>query len=161
MIVCICMHNFSLSVMISDSSDFNPNQSNLSQSSPSKSPLKSSHFVMINCRQSVPNHHQRRSLDELSSITVSYDWKDVSQLPATQELDDTIVEVPPAVLSLTNMELKDRLVSLGERPGPVSDTTRRVYQKHLVRLMASTTSSTSSDQKQKVLSFHIHTIVLL
>lgn len=135
------------------SSDFNPNQTILSES-PTKS-LKSTHFVMINCRDSVPKH-QRRSLDELSSITVSYDWKDVSQLTATHELENTVIEVPPTVLALTNMELKDRLVSLGERPGPISDTTRRVYQKHLVRTMA---GSSTSDQKLKVckMSFSIFT----
>ena len=84
-------------------SDFNPNQSNLSQSSPSKSPSKSSHFVMINCRRSIPSHQQRRSLDELSTITVSYDWKDVSQLTATHELGDTIVEVS-WVLKIINLK---------------------------------------------------------
>ena len=101
-------------------SEFNPNQSILAES-PSKA-LKSSHFVMINCRESFP-HHQRRSLDELSSITVSYDWKDVSQMTATQELEENIIEVSPSILALTNMELKDRLISLGEKPGPISDTT--------------------------------------
>ncbi|XP_066930463.1 ankyrin repeat and LEM domain-containing protein 1-like isoform X2 [Clytia hemisphaerica] len=128
------------------SDEFNPNQSILAES-PSKT-LKSSHFVIINCRESVPNH-QRRSIDELSSITVSYDWKDVSQMTATQELDENIVEVSPSVLALTNMELKDQLISLGEKPGPISDTTRRVYQKHLVRIQQASTTGSHGDQKSK------------
>ena len=101
---------------------------------------------MINCREEEISQHQRRSLDELSSITVSYDWKDVSQLmKVTLDSSDTTVEIPPSVLALTNMELKDRLISLGEKPGPISDTTRRVYQKHLVKI-----ESACVDNKNKV-----------
>jgi len=118
--------------------------------SPSKVLNKSSHFVMINCREGEISQHQRRSLDELSSITVSYDWKDVSQLRrVTLESTETTVEIPPSILALTNMELKDRLMSLGEKPGPISDTTRRVYQKHLVKI------EHNVDHKNKVEDFKV------
>lgn len=113
--------------------EFNTKEETISES-PTKQPKSCSHFVVLDCRQDELSVNHRRSIDELSTITVSYDWKDVSQLKATEEVEDCTTSVPASIQALTNIELRDRLVGLGENPGPISASTRKVYQKHLVRL---------------------------
>ncbi len=50
--------------------------------------------------------------------------------PNTPTQDTTLMEV----MKLTNEELKRKLVSLGEHPGPINATTRSAYQLYLVKL---------------------------
>ena len=42
--------------------------------------------------------------------------------------------VPKRLLKLTNRELKEKLISLGEQPGPVNDATRSAYLTYLARI---------------------------
>lgn len=51
--------------------------------------------------------------------------------------------VPPELLELTNEGISERLKQMGESPGPVTDGTRSVYLKHLVRLTPSRASPTT------------------
>ena len=44
--------------------------------------------------------------------------------------------VPEEILRLSNLELRQKLVSLGEKPGLVNKTTREAYQKYLARIEA-------------------------
>ena len=74
------------------------------------------------------------SMRELSDVTIDYDWKDVSQSNATIESRDSIIIVPPAIADMTNDELRSRLRQIGENPGPISGTTRNIYERHLVKL---------------------------
>ena len=67
-------------------------------------------------------------------VTVEYDWKDVSLVSSTNN-DNTIV-IPEDVKELDAEELKQRLVKAGEKPGPINDTTKNIYMKHLARVEA-------------------------
>lgn len=71
--------------------------------------------------------------EELPNVTVEYDWKDISGIVSENELEETII-VPGSILSMSDVELRARLKSFGESPGPISDITRKLYQKHLVRI---------------------------
>lgn len=48
----------------------------------------------------------------------------------------TCESVPEEVLRLSDLELREKLVSLGEKPGPVNGTTRKAYQNYLAKIMA-------------------------
>lgn len=74
------------------------------------------------------------SMREFSDVTIDYDWKDVSQSNATIESRDSIIIVPQAIADMTNDELRSRLRQIGENPGPISGTTRNIYERHLVKL---------------------------
>ena len=65
-------------------------------------------------------------------ITIDYDWKDVSLLNATEE--EHPVVIPPSILVLNCNELRQRLIRLGENPGPISPNTQKVYQRYLAKL---------------------------
>ena len=49
---------------------------------------------------------------------------------------DITTQIPRHLRSLTNQELRQRLVSLGEQPGPVTELTRRAYLVYLSKLEA-------------------------
>lgn len=55
--------------------------------------------------------------------TIVQDEEEISQVPP----------IPDEVLSLNNEELRKRLLDLGEKPGPVTDSTRSAYQIYLSR----------------------------
>ena len=77
---------------------------------------------------------RRLSMQEYSDVTVDYDWKDVSQVPATEETDESMVVVSSSIYALSNADLRQRLMKVGEIPGPISDTTRTVYQRYLAKV---------------------------
>lgn len=129
--------------------EFDPKEETLSES-PTKGPPKSpSRFVVLNCRDHDLPVHQRRSIDELTTITISYDWKDISQLKATEESEETAVIVSTSIQALTNGELRERLISHGETPGPISESTKKVYQRYLARLEAN--GGKMSDKNKEVM----------
>lgn len=133
--------------------EFDPREVTLSESPTKGAAPKSPRFVVLNCREHELPAHQRRSIDELSTITISYDWKDVSQLKATEEPEDTTVIVPTSIQILTNIELRERLLGYGEKPGPISESTKKVYQRHLARIEASAgAGGGSGNQKNKEVS---------
>uniref|UniRef100_T2M9X0 Ankyrin repeat and LEM domain-containing protein 1 n=1 Tax=Hydra vulgaris TaxID=6087 RepID=T2M9X0_HYDVU len=67
-----------------------------------------------------------------NEITIDYDWKDVSLLSATEE--EHPITVPASILMLSCNELRQRLIKLGENPGPISPSTQKVYQRYLAKL---------------------------
>ena len=76
---------------------------------------------------------RRRSIKELNTVNIDYDWMDVSHLTATEESDSSIT-VPLSILTLSNEQLRSRLIKLGECPGPISEYTRCVYQKYVAKI---------------------------
>ena len=44
--------------------------------------------------------------------------------------------IPQDILAMSDVELRDRLVSLGEQPGPVNSGTRSAYQAYLAKVLA-------------------------
>jgi len=63
------------------------------------------------------------------------DWKTTSRTDHNCVAD----EVPASIQSLSAAELRAELVKLGETPGPVTETTRRLHEQRLVRLMSDNT----------------------
>jgi len=43
--------------------------------------------------------------------------------------------IPGHIARLTDAELRQKLVSLGERPGPIMDSTRQAYQSYLNKIL--------------------------
>ena len=70
---------------------------------------------------------------ELAEVNMEYDWKDISAIGTASEFEESFL-VPGCILSLSDNELRSRLQKVGETPGPISDTTRKLYQKYLARL---------------------------
>lgn len=54
------------------------------------------------------------------------------------------------VSALTNDQLKERLLSLGIQIGPIVESTRKVYEKKLVKLMNNTVIEYSTDEEEPV-----------
>ncbi|XP_057309067.1 ankyrin repeat and LEM domain-containing protein 1-like [Hydractinia symbiolongicarpus] len=77
---------------------------------------------------------RRQSMLDFSGITVDYDWKDVSQINATVEAEEYLLKVPDNILTLSPVELRARLLKLGENVGPITPSTKSLYQRHLTRL---------------------------
>lgn len=77
---------------------------------------------------------RRENMKEYMNITVEYDWIDVSQSNITNESNESVIHIPQSIVSLTNIELRERLVKHGESPGPISTTTRSLYQRYLAKL---------------------------
>ena len=44
--------------------------------------------------------------------------------------------IPQDILAMSDVELRDKLVSLGEQPGPVNSGTRSAYQAYLAKVLA-------------------------
>ena len=53
------------------------------------------------------------------------------------------VSIPSEVSSLTNEQLRKRLLDLGERPGPVTDGTRTAYEIYLTKILSGTQTTVS------------------
>lgn len=77
---------------------------------------------------------RRQSMLDFSDITVDYDWKDVSQINGTVEAEESLIKVPDNILTLSPVELRGRLLKLGENVGPITPSTKSLYQRHLTRL---------------------------
>lgn len=77
---------------------------------------------------------RRQSMLDFSGITVDYDWKDVSQINGTVEAEESLIKVPDNILTLSPVELRGRLLKLGENVGPITPSTKSLYQRHLTRL---------------------------
>ena len=60
------------------------------------------------------------------------------------------VQVPQRILKMSNKELRDRLLSLGERPGPINNFTRSTYQTYLAKIQAGIQPSGNSGYRGKV-----------
>lgn len=46
----------------------------------------------------------------------------------------TFQDLPEEILFIDDVALRQELQQLGDQPGPITDTTRRLYQRHLLRL---------------------------
>lgn len=95
-----------------------------------------------------PNSLDHSSASQASvGSTVIFDWKDwqtVTDISALSSVtgsgDDTVtsqgaVSIPGDILQLSNCALRTRLLEAGDTPGPVIDSTRRVYQIRLAKLL--------------------------
>lgn len=61
-----------------------------------------------------------------------------------EEVCDSQVTIPAEVSSLTNEELRKRLLDLGEKPGPVTDSTRAAYQIYLSKILSGSQTPAAS-----------------
>lgn len=61
------------------------------------------------------------------------------------------VAVPQRILKMSNEELRDQLLSLGERPGPVNKFTRSAYQSYLAKIQAGIQPSGNSGYRGEVI----------
>ena len=83
-----------------------------------------------------PVTSKRRLSDASSQATIIYDWKSYSSVSGSTESAADEYCIPEKLKSLTNSELRDKLVSCGDLPGPITLSTRHVYVKRLNRLYA-------------------------
>lgn len=76
--------------------------------------------------------------DQLSAVHLSNISKGVALLDSSRAtvLDTPTPVVPLKILQLSNKELRSKLVSLGEQPGPITDATRSAYQLYLAKIQA-------------------------
>eukprot|EP00794_Sanderia_malayensis_P010155 gene10155-11192_t len=72
--------------------------------------------------------------DTFKEVTIDYDWKDVSLLESTDT--EHAVVVPDEMHLLSLEEIKERLIKAGERPGPITNATKNIYLKQLVKIEA-------------------------
>ena len=56
----------------------------------------------------------------------------------------------PNLSSLTNSELREKLLSLGEQPGPITDLTRSAYIKYLMKILQGVQPSGNQGYKGKI-----------
>jgi len=61
------------------------------------------------------------------------DWKSGSEMDSDTDVD---VTVPASVKAMSAVELRARLAKFGESPGPIVDSTRRLHELRLSRLLA-------------------------
>ncbi|KAJ8029469.1 Ankyrin repeat and LEM domain-containing protein 1 [Holothuria leucospilota] len=71
------------------------------------------------------------SSGRLSDETILYDWKSFISEDSDKEGD----VIPSQLHKLNNSQIMERLRSLGEEPGPITETTRRVYLILLTKIM--------------------------
>ena len=93
-------------------------------------------------------------LPDLSNLTIRSDAspETVSSNPCTSDTSETpnpsdshldcsyaaciTVPIPSSVRKLSNLELREKLVRMGEQPGPITDLTRPAYLAYLTKLEA-------------------------
>ena len=66
---------------------------------------------------------------------------------------DITTKIPRSLRQLSNQQLHQRLVSLGERPGPITDLTRPAYLAYLVKLEAGIQPAGNSEYKGVLLGY--------
>lgn len=97
-----------------------------------------------------------------SEETILYDWRSMQrdikrgkenhkpqkelQVDKSDEVEDELLQETKGI---TDKELRQRLVGLGESPGPISQRTRPVYMKRLCRLLLESKSRSPRHQKQR------------
>ena len=90
--------------------------------------------VGIKVSASIKNN-PRRELFPPAADTVDTITKDVAKL-----MNETFTKDSPvhkrSNSSYTNQELREKLISLGEQPGPVNDSTRSAYLSYLEKIQA-------------------------
>ena len=75
------------------------------------------------------------------SSNASASFTSGSQSPSDSHLDCSYaacitVTIPSSVRRLSNLELREKLICMGEQPGPITDLTRPVYLAYLAKLEA-------------------------
>ena len=88
--------------------------------------------------------------DAFSDATIIYDWKDVSCVESPSSSSDESLCIPDNLAKLTPRELRAKLESLGEVPGPITPTTHRAYLRYLTRIL---TGKRRDKPKVRVLGF--------
>jgi len=89
----------------------------------------------INADTSCQQHENLECSYLSDDQTFLSDWKTA---PETPNAGDTKVDtiVPASVKALSAVELRTRLTQFGESPGPIIESTRRLHEQRLCRLMA-------------------------
>lgn len=83
--------------------------------------------------------HQSRQTGSSSLVASTHQSGQTSSTPSPLDCSfaaDIRVQIPDKLRSLTESELRERLVSLGERPGPITPSTKVAYLAYLAKLEA-------------------------
>ncbi|XP_078701403.1 uncharacterized protein LOC144927684 [Branchiostoma floridae x Branchiostoma belcheri] len=91
------------------------------------------------CPSMSGSSHYSTALEDQSTVscedTILYDWKAYFAAESEAESEAEVVHVPPELQQLSDQQLRERLEALGELPGPVTASTRRLYLLHMVKLL--------------------------
>ena len=91
------------------------------------------------CPTPPSSTHQARQTGSSSHTTSTYQSGQTSSTLSPLNCSfaaDIQVQIPDKLRSLTEGELRERLVALGERPGPITPSTKVVYLAYLAKLEA-------------------------
>ena len=82
-------------------------------------------------------HLDHKGLVNGSSLDQQFSYMKINS-PESVDCNDPspVTTVPERILKLSNEELRKKLISLGEQPGPVNGATRKAYQVYLTKIQA-------------------------
>ncbi|CAH1254153.1 ANKLE1 [Branchiostoma lanceolatum] len=91
------------------------------------------------CPSMSGSSHYSTALEDQSTLscedTILYDWKAYFAAESEAESEAEVVHIPAELQRLSDQQLRVRLEALGELPGPITNSTRRLYLLHLVKLL--------------------------
>lgn len=85
----------------------------------------------------------------LSNMKLNKKSSSAKTLTTTGKVMLSEVMVPQRILKLSNLELREKLLTLGERPGPINEVTRSAYQSYLAKIQAGIQPSGNSGYRGK------------
>ncbi|XP_035666475.1 uncharacterized protein LOC118409514 [Branchiostoma floridae] len=104
------------------------------------------------CPSMSGSSHYSTALEDQSTVscedTILYDWKAYFAVESEVESEAEVVHIPPEFQQLSDQQLRERLEALGELPGPITNSTRRLYLLHLVKLLKDPSMVRFSTQQQ-------------